>query len=434
MPVTKDSGGGADAQGSVFQLYQPGLAPDQVLQLLLPPAVDVPLEQLIGTASPLSQPSKSSAGPNSASGSASSDQVKESARKHLLQPRAAAVEAVRRWVTLSGPEWLHIYESLQQAKLLPGQDDDTTGLRPARVPAVADVCWLLEQCPSDAFVGFVWDRLLISLLQQCVSSGHSSCQRLLQLIVSHRSFASLRPKDFRAKVRARIRKPSPFATYNFARPTPAKDLLKKRTGGFGFMKFQSKPGDAKQTSAGSSGKPPPVFAAKKPLLGKLSVKGLSKKSSAPAEEAAASSSKKPILAKDSLPISFRAETKSSAAKKRKTTEPSAHEDKTNAFPYKSLRTECIGGLSLKNSGYNSKELTTGKKPQSIGMAIEKLQRGSIRSSFSYAAKPGVMANDRAVSKKRGLALNATETGSLPKRSKHDSTQAGACYPTLIKLY
>ncbi|KAE8882615.1 hypothetical protein PF008_g1058 [Phytophthora fragariae] len=229
----QDSDGDA---ASVFQLYQPGLATDHVLQLcylrrraprrlrlentriedefvlprpelriasLLPTAVDLPLDQLVeGPSSPYPA-GTSTARAVSASDSSTVDTVIESARNHFLQPQAASVEVVRQWETLGETDWLQLYKSLQRPKLQLGQDDEMMGLTAAPLPSIADVCWLLEQCPSDAFVSFVWDHLLIALLQQCVGSDHSVYQCLLTQLVGHHSIASLSPKDFRAKVRSR---------------------------------------------------------------------------------------------------------------------------------------------------------------------------------------------------------------------------------------
>lgn len=73
----------------------------------------------------------------------------------------------------------------------------------AAVPDITAVCWVLERCPSDAFVSFVWNHLLIKLLQQSVKSDTKDHQRLLSLLIAHHSLKTLAPKDFRAKVRAR---------------------------------------------------------------------------------------------------------------------------------------------------------------------------------------------------------------------------------------
>ncbi|KAG6621831.1 uncharacterized protein IUM83_07408 [Phytophthora cinnamomi] len=231
-----DGGAGAGKTARVFQLYQPGPAPDQVLQLcylrrraprrlwlertriedefvlprpelqissLLPPAMDLPLEQLVGNPPLPSHSTSNKLGAALAADMVTIDQAKESARKHFLQPQANAVEDVHGWAALSEADWLQIFKSLQPPKAQPGQDDEMTGRTTASLPSAADVCWLVEQCPSDAFVGFVWNHMLISLLQQCVGSDQSACHHLLELLAGHHAFASLSPKDFRAKVRSR---------------------------------------------------------------------------------------------------------------------------------------------------------------------------------------------------------------------------------------
>ncbi|KAG3114479.1 hypothetical protein PI124_g3980 [Phytophthora idaei] len=217
---------------SVFNLYQEGLAPDQVLQLcflrrraprklrlertriedefVLPqpelkiaslvPSAGIPLEQLMANTSPVEQ--TCSSGGTASPTDIAIEEVRESARRYFLQPRQAAVEDARQWSALSESDWLQIHRSLQRSKQ--GRDDEMTRLTAnAQVPDVADVCWILEQCPSDAFVSFVWDHLLLSLLHQCTGSSSSRYQRLFSLMVTHHSLASLSPKDFRAKVRAR---------------------------------------------------------------------------------------------------------------------------------------------------------------------------------------------------------------------------------------
>jgi hypothetical protein len=221
----------ADA-GKVFNLYQDGPTPDQVLQLcylrrraprrlrlertriedefvlprpelklasLLPPPVDLSLEQLVGTASsPTEQAStRSNQAPVAKTTLAA---VRESARTHFLQPRQASLQDVGQWSALDESDWLQLYRSLQRPKT---QDDDMTGLVSAQVPDVADVCWLLEHCGSAAFASFVWDHLLIALLQQCVSSDTPALQCLFTLLVSRPPLASLSAKEFRAKLRAR---------------------------------------------------------------------------------------------------------------------------------------------------------------------------------------------------------------------------------------
>ncbi|KAF4041547.1 hypothetical protein GN244_ATG06220 [Phytophthora infestans] len=222
---------------SVFNLYQEGLAPVQVLQLcflrrraprrlrlertrieddfvlprpklqiasLLPPA-GVPLEQLMANFLPGVHVQTYCSADAAAPTDISIEAARDSAKWHFLQPRQAAAEAVCRWSTLAESDWRYIHRSLQQhTKQQHDQDAETVGLAAmAEVPEITDICWTLEQCSSDAFVRFIWDHLLLSLLQQCLNSDTLTYHRLFSLLVTNRSLASLSPKDFRVKVRAR---------------------------------------------------------------------------------------------------------------------------------------------------------------------------------------------------------------------------------------
>ncbi|KAK1934498.1 hypothetical protein P3T76_011107 [Phytophthora citrophthora] len=221
-------GDAAMPSASVFNLYQEGLGPDQVLQLcflrrhilrnpqldntsiendfVLPrpelkissflPSLGIPLQHLIGNDSAPPQQNGSAAA--SSRSDSALDMVRKSAREHFLHPRQAVLDDVRQWSVLEESDWLQI---LQHHKAQSGQDEGVTELlSAAQMPDIADVCWLLEHFPSVAFVSFVWDHLLLSLLLHSVSSLH---QHLYTLLVSHHSLSSLSPKDFRAKVRAR---------------------------------------------------------------------------------------------------------------------------------------------------------------------------------------------------------------------------------------
>ncbi|KAG6622114.1 Laminin subunit alpha-1-like [Phytophthora cinnamomi] len=231
--------------------------------------------------------------------------------------------------------------------------------------------------------------------------------------------------------KAKNTKPGILPANSFARPPAAKDSLKTRAGGFSFMKFRPKTGEAPKV-AGDAKSAPPAFAAAKPFLGKFSVGGLNKKSTKPAKSGATvgrtgneSLFKPQAHVKGSLSFAFRADTKSSAAKKRKTAEAVAHEDKTYAFPCKSIRTEGVGGLMAKNSARSSKEMDTGKQPLSCDVTGEKAPQ------IGFAAKPSMMANDGAAMKKRGLVLNAAETGPVPKRSKRGPPQVAPVHQRKI---
>ncbi|KAJ8558814.1 hypothetical protein ON010_g8635 [Phytophthora cinnamomi] len=64
-------------------------------------------------------------------------------------------------------------------------------------------------------------------------------------------------------------------------------------------------------------------------------------------------------------------------------------------------------------------MDTGKQPLSCDVTGEKAPQ------IGFAAKPSMMANDGAAMKKRGLVLNAAETGPVPKRSKRGPPQVEA---------
>ena len=228
----------SSAATSVFNLYQEGLAPDHVLQLcfvrqrgapphplrpngtrvaqafdlprpalpvasLLPP-VDVSLDHFVDRSSLLPLPKDSTDATAAALPATALDRAQVSARTHLFDPRQAAPDDVRQWAALTKSDWLTVYQSLQPRDLTLDQEDARTGLGAAQAPDPVDVCWMLEHCRSDAFAAFVWDHLLLSLLQQCrEASDHLTLQRLCALLVRHHSLASLSPRDFRANVRSR---------------------------------------------------------------------------------------------------------------------------------------------------------------------------------------------------------------------------------------
>ncbi|CAH0522092.1 unnamed protein product [Peronospora belbahrii] len=229
---SNDNTTSASSASNIFHLYQEGHGHDQVLQLcflrrrtprhfrldrtriedefilprpelkiasLLPP-VHISLNQLIMFDSSSSSSIHSVTEHREINFAL--DQVRESAKRHFFNPRQVALEDVARWAALTESDWLSIYQSIQQSMQQPGQDEEMTDLSAARVPDIIDICWLLEHCQSDAFASFVWNHLLLVILQTCMASD-SLMHQVLTLLVSHRSLASLSPKDFRAKVRSR---------------------------------------------------------------------------------------------------------------------------------------------------------------------------------------------------------------------------------------
>lgn len=220
-------------------------------------------------------------------------------------------------------------------------------------------------------------------------------------------------------------KPSIFAANSFIRPQ-ATDGPPKKSTGFSFMKFQPKSNGLGKMTGNSSVKATPVaFTSTKPLLRKFSVNGLAKKTMNSTNEAGLRRGKEPLFksqAKGGLPFAFRADTKSSAAKKRNAAESIAHDDRKNAFPCKTGRAKSSHGFMLKNPGHNKEEKDTGKQSEAC---VENAQRGdSIRSNVPIAIKMGGIgvkvddgATAPAVLKKRGLLLTSTKAGPAPKKSK-----------------
>ncbi|KAH7463075.1 hypothetical protein PRIC1_001783 [Phytophthora ramorum] len=226
-----------------------------------------------------------------------------------------------------------------------------------------------------------------------------------------------------------------FATSSNFRPPTTEDTSKMRTG-FSFMKFQPKSDEPKKSGGNTSGKAAPqAFGGSKLLLNKFSVNVL-KTNGNPATQAGTKPNKGPLHkppAKGGLPpFAFRAETKSSVAKKRKAVDLSLQEGRKNYFPSKSGRTDSSGSFSFKNFALN-KENGAGKQPRKGEMCSEGAPRNGLQGSFPLAEKKTSMvakANDGAVPKKRGFLLTSAESGPAPKRSKQ-LTQIPALQPRTI---
>ncbi|KAG3114481.1 hypothetical protein PI124_g3981 [Phytophthora idaei] len=206
-------------------------------------------------------------------------------------------------------------------------------------------------------------------------------------------------------------KPGLFSANSFMRPL-ATDAPSKKSTGFSFMKLQPKSTELGKPPADTSTKAVlPSFSGLKPLLGKFSANVLTKKKSKPTSEAG-TKNKKPLFkpqAKGTLPFAFRAETKSSTAKKRKAAE-SLPEDKKNAFPSKTGRAK--PSFALKNP-------VRGKNTENQSEVCGENTKAS-GSSTSFATKMGAMrtkVNDGAVLKKRGLLATSTVAVPASKRSK-----------------
>ncbi|KAG7380720.1 hypothetical protein PHYPSEUDO_006902 [Phytophthora pseudosyringae] len=221
----------------------------------------------------------------------------------------------------------------------------------------------------------------------------------LPLLTKKQPSRETKPK---AKVLTSVRgtKPSVFAANSFMRPLSMDGAPKKSTG-FSFMKFQPKAGEL----AASSGKTaPPPLASTKPLLAKFSGISLTKKQSNPTTESGARTDKQSLFkpaAKRALPPAFRAETKSSAAKKRKAIEAFTH-DKKNAFPTTPGRVK--PSFMLKNPPLR-------KEKDNANFTGSSVSFGSTMSGMK------VKANDEAVFKKRSFLATSAVAVPAPKMTQ-----------------
>lgn len=177
--------------------------PTLSLSDFLPSHLDVPLEKLWLNGKPGTTYADSSADTAPLEPTERSRAV-ESASKFLRSPREATDEEVAQWRRLAECDWRQVYQvSKQQSNI-----------------SIADVCYGMERCQSDAFAQFVWEDLLVVLVEQALhepiddedseESTHRPCEpplqqvrELLAVLVRHPSLANMPPKQFRAAVRAK---------------------------------------------------------------------------------------------------------------------------------------------------------------------------------------------------------------------------------------
>ena len=204
------------------------------------------------------------------------------------------------------------------------------------------------------------------------------------------------------------------------------DHSSKKSSGFSLLKLPSK-----SKELGTLTKAPFVkgatalsLSSTKPLLNKVSVQSFANRTVRRANEA----DKAPLFklqAKGGLPFTFRADTKSSAAKKRKATEAVAVEDGTDLFFCKTRRVRSsIAGPMLKSTAFSKDK--DGDKQFGLGTAENVGQKDGNRSSISFAMQigdtdgMGVKADDDVVLRKRRLLLASSKAGPVLKKSKRTS--------------
>ena len=211
----------------------------------------------------------------------------------------------------------------------------------------------------------------------------------------------------------------------------AVDHSSRKSAGFSFLKLPSKSKDVGPLTSRSLGKEAPtapaVSSTRKLLLSKVSATSFANKPMRRATEA----DKAPLFtlqATGGLPFTFRADTKSSAAKKRKATEAVADDDEADGLVGTSRRvgSSSSAGFRLKGTALNKdreKRLRLLGPAENVGRNDS--GRGS-SSSIPFALRLGgkggihVKVDDDAVSKKRRLLLPPSQTDPVLKKSKGSS--------------
>lgn len=210
--------------GDEFVLPLPTLS----IKDLLPP-VDVDIRDLFASdasssaavqssASSLSVTNKSASEDalNASSRDVTSD-VLASAKAFFFTPEAASPDQRRSWQAISNSEWHQLYQDLQKehstAAAHAGRSSKlkTGGHQQLTIPSVDAVCLLLRDCHSDAFAHFVWETLLLPVLEVQLASSPSSVlqdrdsrtQELFRLLLRQDCFCAMTPKAFRANVRTK---------------------------------------------------------------------------------------------------------------------------------------------------------------------------------------------------------------------------------------
>lgn len=123
---------------------------------------------------------------------AASRGVTSEAKAFLFTPEAVSLEQRRSWQAISEIEWHQLHQVLQ-----------------LKIPSIDAVCVLLGDCHSDALARFVWESLLVPILEALTASSSqpqdrdTRAQELFDLLLRQNCFRAMAPKEFRASVRAK---------------------------------------------------------------------------------------------------------------------------------------------------------------------------------------------------------------------------------------
>ncbi|CAI5744365.1 unnamed protein product [Peronospora destructor] len=217
-----------------------------------------------------------------------------------------------------------------------------------------------------------------------------------------------------------------LAINSFIQPLTKDGAPPRKSSGFSFMKSQSKSRDSgKLTGKTSMNATPLAMTGMKPFLGKFFAQPLSKKIMCTTSNTDKETLFKPQEKKGVL-FSFRADTKSSVAKKRKATNSIGHRDGKTAFPCKNGRGKSI---LLENPVTNKdKEKEAGGQAENVEL------KDGIRSTVPFAIRMGerVKKGDDSVAlKKRGLLLASTIAG--PPLKKANAYRQLVCAITIRQV-
>ncbi|CAI5730364.1 unnamed protein product [Hyaloperonospora brassicae] len=206
----------------------------------------------------------------------------------------------------------------------------------------------------------------------------------------------------------------------------AVDRSSRKSAGFSFLKLPSKSKDVGPLTSRSlvneAPAAPAVSSTRKLLLTKVSTKSVANKPVRRATEADTAPLFK-LQATGGLPFTFRADTKSSAAKKRKATEAVADDDEADGLVGTSCRVgSSSAGFRLKGTAFDKDR---GKRLRLLSPAenVGRNDSGRSSSSIPFALRMGgkggihVKADDDAMPKKRRLLLPPSKTDPALKKSK-----------------
>lgn len=135
-----------------------------------------------------------------------------SAKAFFSTPETASLEERRSWQAISESEWHQLYQELQKGHSAAAVSSRSSKRQQPTAPSFDAVCVLLRASHSDALASFVWESLLLPVLEALLASPSLSSlpqdrdvrmQEFLRLLLRQDYFRAMAPKEFRARVRAK---------------------------------------------------------------------------------------------------------------------------------------------------------------------------------------------------------------------------------------